>query len=272
MIYITTALACEAKPLISHLRLKKLTEHVAFPCYRNDDVCLIVSGMGRVAMAAATAYIAASQVAPQENNVWLNVGVAGHGDFGLGTAILADKVVEEGSDKTWYPLYVFSPELNTSTLKTVDRPQLNYLDDFAYDMEGSAFIETASRFTSFELIHLFKVISDNRDSGVAHIDKAYVAELIESKLSTLEGVISSLRSVQSVMDDGGRELEDYECLLSAVTFSFSQQQQLRRLLQRYYSFDGDRAVAEQLMGEFSSAKRILKELEQRVDDLALTKS
>jgi len=46
-IFIYTALPCEAKPLIEHYKLKKdLTVH-AFAVYLNNDICLVVSGLGK---------------------------------------------------------------------------------------------------------------------------------------------------------------------------------------------------------------------------------
>ena len=272
MIYITTALACEAKPLISHYRLKKLTSHNAFPCYLNDDICLIVSGMGRVAMAAATAYLGAIEGDCEVNGSWINVGIAGHSRYALGTAVLADKVVEQGTKKVWYPVFTFSPKECTTCLMTLDTPETSYHDDCMYDMEGSAFIETASRFTSFESIQLFKVISDNAHSGFDHINKNYVSDLLGAHLSAIDDLVHRLRDVQAKLDDGVNDDEDYTRLLETANFSFSQQLKLRRLLQRYSSLESEQRVCENLDLSSPSAKVILSELERLVVDLALTKS
>ena len=54
MINILTALPCEAKPLIHHYRLNGRQVH-GFRIYENSDMRLIVSGIGKVAAAAACA-------------------------------------------------------------------------------------------------------------------------------------------------------------------------------------------------------------------------
>ena len=48
MIYIVTALAQEAIPLIQHFKLKKDLSHTKFDIYRNDMIKLIVSGTGKL--------------------------------------------------------------------------------------------------------------------------------------------------------------------------------------------------------------------------------
>ena len=76
MKHIIIALQCEAKPLISHYKLKGRPHSQAFRIYEKDDMVLTVSGIGKVASAAATAY---TQVlfGNRNNNAWLNLGIMG---------------------------------------------------------------------------------------------------------------------------------------------------------------------------------------------------
>ena len=55
-VFIFVALPCEAKPLIQSWSLKKNSEHKPFSIYENQDFVVVVSGVGKLAMAAAVAY------------------------------------------------------------------------------------------------------------------------------------------------------------------------------------------------------------------------
>ena len=53
------AMHCEAKPVIDFYRLKKSHDDNAFDLYRGDKMACIISGIGKLASAAASAWIAA---------------------------------------------------------------------------------------------------------------------------------------------------------------------------------------------------------------------
>ena len=269
MIYLTTALACEAKPLVDFYRLKKETASNAFPCYRSEEMGLVVSGMGRIAMAAATAYLGAYYRANAGISIWLNVGVAGHSTLEPGSAVLVDKVTEHGTTKHWYPLFVKMPALPSCSLTTVDTPEKTYVMQTLYDMEGSAFIETAARFTHFEFVHLYKVVSDNADSGIAHINKQFVSQVIENKTEEIDQLIQALKKQREQVVDVYPDHLDYERLLKQASFSFSQQQQLKRLLQRFYSLNNAEKLENIINMDVDSSKCFLQELTRLVERLAL---
>ncbi len=270
MIYIATALACEAKPVIDKYKLKRQTHLDAFPCYSGEEMHLIVSGMGRIAMAAATAYLAGNFPPVSERGIWLNIGIAGHPELAQGQAVMASKVIEQSSGKTWYPIFTVWPNVRQCPLLTVDEPEQDYRESCLYDMEGSAFMEIASRFTSFEFIHLYKLVSDNRSSGVAHIDKAYTTSMIAGKIHEIETLITNLQTLRRNTLDFPREENTYLTLIKAASFSFSQKKQLRRLLQRFFSLAPQNSVLDQtLFMKPKSAKQVLVDLSLIVDNLAV---
>ena len=266
-VLICAALACEVKPLIDRYRLKRHDQFKAFPCYSNGEIALVVSGLGRVAMAAASAYLSACFVPLSDRSIWLNVGIAGHKDAEPGTSFLVDKVAEQCSRKTWYPVFSISNTNASAQLMTVDEPVSDYEQNCLYDMEGSAFCETASRFSIFEFIHLYKVVSDNKTIGLAHINKQYVTQLMETKLDEVDAVISSLTDLRDRTIDDAQEEEAYCYFVQSASFSFTQQQQLRRLLQRFYSLSPDKQLD---MADFENdkPKQILYRLKGIVTSLS----
>lgn len=56
MIFIETALAIEAAPVIEHFKLKKRYVCACLPCYRNAGLALIAGGLGKVKSAMAAVY------------------------------------------------------------------------------------------------------------------------------------------------------------------------------------------------------------------------
>ncbi len=188
-IFIYTALPCEAKPLVKYFDLKKNAGIEPFAVYFNHDICLTVTGLGKSAMAAAVAYTQAL-FASVEHPVIVNTGIAGHKDHAVGSLFLIDKIIDIDSQKNYYPPLVFTPPCPTGAIQTASRPQLGYDLPNLCDMEASAFYETATRFTSGELILCLKVISDNRLSPAENIQPKQVSALIAEHILTIEALLA----------------------------------------------------------------------------------
>lgn len=97
-IFIYTALPCEAKPLVKHFGLKKNVNIEPFAVFFNQDICLIVTGLGKSAMAAGVAYTQAL-FASVEHPVIVNIGIAGHKEHAVGSLFLIDKINDVDSQK-----------------------------------------------------------------------------------------------------------------------------------------------------------------------------
>ncbi|MDD1611653.1 MAG: hypothetical protein LUQ57_00775, partial [Methylococcaceae bacterium] len=100
-VFIHTALPCEARPLIEHFRLKKDLSSHPFEVYSQDGICLVVTGIGKCAMAAGVAYTQARMVAA-EKPILLNVGIAGHSDHDVGRVFLAGKIIDADTQRNYY--------------------------------------------------------------------------------------------------------------------------------------------------------------------------
>jgi hypothetical protein len=61
-------------------------------------------------------------------------------------------------------------------------------------MEASAFFETASRFSSAELVQCIKIISDNPSQQIGR-DKARISELINAHIVQLASFAKSLEDL-----------------------------------------------------------------------------
>ncbi|MCX7098563.1 MAG: hypothetical protein NTV43_11745 [Methylococcales bacterium] len=262
-IFIYVALPCEAKPLVDHFRLKKNVNVQAFAIYSNQDICLTVTGLGKSAMAAGLAYTQAL-FRPLNQPILLNIGIAGHRDHGLGSLYLADKIIDGDNQKSYYPSLVITPPCPSCSLQTSSKPQLDYNHAHLCDMEGSAFYETAVRFSSSELIFCLKVISDNQLSSVDAIHADKVANSIATHLPAIATLLTKAAAL--ALQINLPEPPYYEELVDAYRFTANEKMQLKNLLQRWHTVTNDQPLT---LDDASplSGKQVLRWLEQKINGI-----
>ena len=107
MINFVIAHKAEASAILQHWKLKKNNETNPYPVYQNNGVKLIISGSGKTQSAAATSWLAATQSNLQrQNSIWLNVGIAGHQSLPLGSTIIANKLLDTATERSWFPTLI----------------------------------------------------------------------------------------------------------------------------------------------------------------------
>lgn len=265
-IFIHTALFCEASPLIEHFRLRKDLTSRPFELYHRDEICLTITGIGKCAMAAGVAYTIA-RTNDAERPVLLNIGIAGHADHELGSVFLAGKIIDAETQKNFYPPLAFSPPCPIETVRTLSLPHLDYKDADLYDMEASAFYETAVRFSTGELIHAVKVVSDNRLAPADNIRPKHVKALITEQLPVIETLLTELRRLRGLLVSGGpRQLQVW---LDCFRFTANERQQLRSLLLRWECLTGGKSI-EIDKTKFVTAKDVLAWLVRQIDSAEYT--
>lgn len=115
MLRLVAALPAEARPLVDRFGMEQDAAE-PFAVYRGEDAWLIVSGHGKAAAAAATAYLHL-HAGGEPGRVWLNVGLGGHSQRTLGEGVVAHKISDGASGASWYPqLVVDSPSPTVSVL------------------------------------------------------------------------------------------------------------------------------------------------------------
>ena len=187
------ALLPEAIPLIEDLGLQKQRLVSPFALFKNESHQLVITGMGKQNIATAIGFL--HGIAPNKHTPWLNFGLAGHGNAPLGTACQIIKCTDTTTQKSFYPPPIFSTKLTKTILHTCDQPSTEYQAETAYDMEGSAFFETATRFCPRELVQSVKIISDNPESPLSHFDKSKVASLITPSIPIIKKLIEEMEII-----------------------------------------------------------------------------
>ncbi|MCY3792045.1 MAG: hypothetical protein OXH63_24980 [Gemmatimonadetes bacterium] len=263
MLCLVVALAAEARPLLASYRLQGMSGHPYRIC-AGEQTHLIVSGIGKVAAAAATAYLRA--LIGDAPAAWLNIGIAGHGSQAVGTALLAHKVVDTASGKPFYPTFTAPPPCRTTLLHTVDRVQ-SPAGDAAYDMEASGFCEAAQRFATSERIHCLKVVSDNPQSSYQTLNAERVEALIEAQLDMVAQVGEHLRTLCQQLHALHADPSGLTELTTRWQFTATQQHQLRGLLARWQTLAPTTPVVNDDLLALQSRNEVLAYLQQRLDDV-----
>ncbi len=228
--HLIVALPEEAKPLVARFGLKRRMQDTAFTVYEKNALCLTVSGVGKTAAAAGVAY---SHVVfgKQPGSIWLNVGTAGHASCELGCALLAHKITDADSGRRWYPPFTFTAPCASADLWTVARPEADYPNAGLYDMEAAGFYESATRFTTAELVQCIKIVSDNRSSPVARFGASQVYHRIEQQLPLIDDLIERLQELAACVEVPEPRL--YRRCVERWHFSAHERIRLKRLLQRW---------------------------------------
>lgn len=265
-ITVVCALASEAQALIAHWRLKAQRER-PFRVYGDGQTRVVISGVGSHASAAAVGY-AAGMREERSDDIWLNLGIAGHGSHALGTALLAARVSHHGREGAWYPSLLFTPPCAAAELVTYDHAVTDYPPQACCDMEGAGFMAATSRIASGDLVHVMKVISDNAESGIAGIEKNRVHSLMQDALPTVLELIARLREVAARLPSARRD-EQSDALLTRWHFTHAQGTQLRQLLQRRALLTPGVALDEGRIASCRDAAALLAQLREEVDSLPL---
>lgn len=160
----------EAKPFVLGMSLRQ-TRKTPFRLFQNDEMVLIISGIGKANAAMATAY-GCLKFTPA---CICNLGAAGaaHSTHGLGEIFHIQKIVESDRPdlKTGKPC-VHTPDLlagfKTAILATSDRAVLDPKKRKAIsknadliDMEGASVVQACRMFKKNG--YLFKFVSDTPD-------------------------------------------------------------------------------------------------------------
>ena len=268
LIHFVVALQAEARPLIRHFGLKAVHGSESFPRYEEEEMRLVISGVGKSASAAATAFL--HGVTGEERNVvWINVGVGGHRDLDIGEGVLAHKVTDKARGESWYPPQLFDASFTTGPVLTVDEAEVDYDGPWVYEMEASGFYSTACRFSVAELVQCLKIVSDNLESPLDQVSIEKVDELIGSRLPLVEQIVRSTAELEGELEAIEADPAELTDFLDRWRFTVSEQHQLKRLLRRLQTLSLRTNILNKNMQSLEKGKAVLARLEEQLDHLVM---
>ena len=261
---IVVALHSEAKPLIEQFGLDLRHEHSEFSVYAKAPIRLIRSGIGKQSVTRATEYLVKSDKnSPCQG--WLNIGIAGHRLLEVGTGVLANKIIDQASARTWYPSPFCSSEWKSSQVITVDEVELHYAEDACYDMEAAGFFPTACRSSLADLVFCYKIVSDNKTSSVQNITRSFVNQLVSSQLTNIQVLTDELdKRVKTVLDRIPQQ-DLPESFFNKWRFTVTQQLMMRRLLNQCSILGYEITTESESMVHCQNSRAVIHTIQKTLD-------
>ena len=198
MISIVTALMLEAKPIIEHFKLKKDIDIHPYPVYRNSDISLIVSGIGKIKSAMAAVYLL-SVYNTTKNDSLLNIGFCGASktNYDIGSLLLINKVTDMDTKKDYYPDVLININIPQVSLQCFQQTISNneWDNEFYCDMESTGIMEVANKFIYAHNVVLLKIISDFLQPK--NLDNKILKKYITDNMHLIENTINEMKQNNS---------------------------------------------------------------------------
>ena len=122
------------------------------------NVFLIIAGIGIENAKKAVNNL--KQLNNNKDDIWVNIGIAGHKTFKVGSIYEVKKVISSNNENTFFTNSFYN-EVPTSTVCCVNKEEKKYNNKYLYDMESYGFLEALDSLTIKENIFMFKIVSDN---------------------------------------------------------------------------------------------------------------
>lgn len=257
MIYAVTALYQEAHGLIRELELKKNTAYAPFEVFDNESagIRLVVTGVGEIAAAAATAAVCARDGADAADFL-VNIGCCAAGgcepadrdmDSGYGAAHAAQigdlyvchKITEQATGKTFYPDILYRHPWKERELVTGMQPlQRAAAHGALYDMEAAAVYQAGIRFFSPDRMIFLKVVSDFGIAGQERMTAEALTGLLEQHVKEVAAFLTNLREAadeeETLRNDG--ILQEDETVLERLFAALHCSQTMRASARQYITY------------------------------------
>lgn len=200
MIYIFTALYCEASTLIRLLHLKKKPENTRFQefCSEKSDVRLTITGVGEIAAAAAVSSICTAYP-PTEDDLLINFGTCAHVSKGDGI-FMCNQIFEQETGRSFYPDMLLRHSFQEASIVTGMSPwnfgqekeaPAPLMGGALYDMEAAAVYQAGAYFFGPHQMLFLKLVSDFGSAD--GVSKEQVVHLMEEYKDCLSDFIERLR-------------------------------------------------------------------------------
>ena len=228
MIYIFTALYCEAHILIRRLELVKNPENTWLQEFYNETagIRLTVTGVGEIAAAAAVGSVC-SVHRPGRGDILLNVGTCA--DAGESDGIfLCNKITEQATGRTFYPDMLYRHNFREKSIVTGMRPWNGESKGTGpaeavtagktyggkgeepssavpagslYDMEAAAIYQAGSSFFGPHQMMFLKVVSDG--GAAEKISKEQIERRMEKYQNRIFDFIEQISVITQRTQKGG---------------------------------------------------------------------
>jgi len=197
-----TALKAESDPFIQHLSLKK-DSALDFPYFVNQklNVGLIGVGVGKKNIKSRINDF--FKLINHKEVQFINVGIAGgkKSRTSIGDLFIINKILDDNSDKKYYPEIIIDHGLNESSITTVGAPVHDggKKYDTLVDMEAHEIFSTCSRLVPVHNISIIKLVSDHMDGQELFTQPSIVSELLKEKMDEIIHFINQFKLIDEMV-------------------------------------------------------------------------
>lgn len=179
LLYIITALKSEAQAFVDKYRLTK-SKLGAFVLFSNEEIFLVVSGMGVLNARLATQALI-NQYDITDEDIYLNVGICGASkEYEIGSLIEVGSIVYEEM------LYKFKED--ACEISCVNEAVNETLKEIV-DMESYGFYDAVIHNPAIKNFHILKVVSDHFEPE--KVTKDGTKKLLSKKIDDINSIINS---------------------------------------------------------------------------------
>ena len=233
MIHFIVATNSEARPIVNFYNLKKKKTIANFVIYKNNSISLTVSGIGKINTSMGITHTF-HEFNQQKNNIWINLGIAGHKKEKIGNIFLIDKITDDETKKTIYPFIFDNCKIKQKSCITYNMANFNYTNDLS-DMEVSGFFFACEKYSTKELIHSLKIISDNEKEKINFSDKEIINCLILKKINKIDLFAKRIYNIWSNHFEKKKNIEkEINNILVSFDLTFSEKEELKKWLKIFF--------------------------------------
>lgn len=236
MVYIFSALHCEAKALIEYYGLCRDNRISKFQVFTNteENIVLAVTGVGNVPAAVTVAAVLQSFGAGK-NDFLVNIGSCAGSAAGI---FVCNKITDEATGRTYYPDMLHRHDFFEKEVVTVPKVVNDGVaDDKIYDMEAAGIYQAGSFFFGPHQMSFVKIVSD-AGTGQSVTPKD-IERIVASHKRELVVYIDGLKAIASA-GECEPEMADNEQIVRIVAdmrLSVTMENELRQNI-RYCKLSG----------------------------------
>ena len=197
-----TALKAESDPFIQHLRLKR-DSALDFPYFVNQKLNVRLIGVGVGKKNIKSRINDFLKLINHKEVQFINVGIAGgkKSRTNIGELFMINKILDDSSDKKYYPEIIIDHGLNESSITTVGTPVIDggKKYDTLVDMEAHEIFSTCSKFVPVHDISIIKLVSDHMDGQELFTQPSIVSELFKEKMDEILHFINQFKFIEEMV-------------------------------------------------------------------------
>lgn len=247
MIYLFTALYCEANIFIRQFHLEKNPANTQFQEFYNETagIRLTITGVGEIAAAAAVSSIC-TKYRPGEEDVLLNIGTCAR-QKGCAGVFICNKITEQATGKTFYPDILYKHDFKEETIVTGMLPW-NSKKGAAealtvvscgnlYDMEAAAIYQAGSYFFGPHQMVFLKTVSDGGTAKEVTAKLAeHLMEACQHMLFDFINQISAISHKDTPKESQNCFLREKEALIEKLCTDMHCSRTMRNLLEQHIRY------------------------------------